>query len=46
LACNPGETLASVTCLQGKASIAKEADVDKVTRQNSQGPALALCVKP
>jgi Collagen triple helix repeat (20 copies) len=46
LACNAGETLASVTCLQGTASVAKEGDVEKVTCQNSQGPALALCVKP
>ncbi len=46
LTCNPGETLASVTCLQGTASVAKEGDVEKVTCQNSQGPALALCVKP
>jgi hypothetical protein len=42
---NPGETLASVTYLQGTASIAKKNDIEKVTGQNSQGPALALDVK-
>jgi hypothetical protein len=46
LACNAGETLGSVTCLQGTASITKDGDIEKVTCQNSQGPALALCVKP
>lgn len=45
LTCNAGETLASVTCLQGTASITMEGDSEKVTCQNSQGPALALCVK-
>ncbi len=46
LACNAGETLASLTCLQGTASIAKDGDIEKATCQNTQGPALALCVKP
>ena len=46
LACNAGETLASVTCLQGTTSITKEGDIEKATCQNSQGPALALCLKP
>jgi Collagen triple helix repeat (20 copies) len=41
-----GETLASVTCPAGTVSIAKEGDGEKITCQSSQGPALALCVKP
>ncbi len=46
LACNAGETLASVTCLQGTASITKNGDVESATCQNSPAPALVLCVKP
>jgi Collagen triple helix repeat (20 copies) len=44
LACDTGESLASVTCPQGAISIAKGGDTEAVTCANSPGPALALCV--
>jgi hypothetical protein len=46
LTCGAGETLASVTCPGGTVSITKNGDNEKVTCESSQGPALALCVKP
>jgi len=45
LACNAGETLASVTCPQGAASITKNGDTETASCSNSPGPALALCVR-
>ena len=46
LACDAGESLASVTCPQGVVSITKNADTETATCSNSRGPALALCVRP
>jgi hypothetical protein len=46
LACNPGESLASVTCPQGLVSITKEGDTESASCSRSRGPALALCVHP
>ena len=46
LACNPGETVASVTCPQGAVSITKNGDTETAFCSNSPGPALALCVRP
>ena len=46
LACNAGETIASVTCPQGAASITKDGDTESASCSNSSGPALALCVRP
>jgi hypothetical protein len=45
LACNAGETLASVTCPQGAISITKTGDTETASCSNSPGPALALCVR-
>jgi Collagen triple helix repeat (20 copies) len=46
LACDAGETLASVTCPQGAVSITKNGDTETASCSNSPGPALALCVRP
>jgi hypothetical protein len=46
LACDAGETLASVTCPQGAVSITKNGDAETASCSNSPGPALALCVRP
>jgi Collagen triple helix repeat (20 copies) len=46
LACNAGETLASITCPQGAVSITKNGDTETASCSNSPGPALALCVRP
>jgi hypothetical protein len=46
LACNAGETVASVTCPQGAVSITKNGDTETASCSNSRGPALALCVRP
>lgn len=46
LACNTGESLASVTCPQGVVSITKSGDTESASCSNSPGPALALCVRP
>jgi Collagen triple helix repeat (20 copies) len=46
LACNPGESLASVTCPQGVVSVTKNGDTESASCSNSPGPALALCVRP
>jgi hypothetical protein len=46
LACEPGETIASVTCPQGAISITKNGDRETALCVNSPGPALALCVHP
>jgi hypothetical protein len=46
LACNAGETVASVTCPQGAVSISKNGDTETASCSNSPGPALALCVRP
>jgi Collagen triple helix repeat (20 copies) len=46
LACNTGESLASVTCPQGVISITKSGDTESASCANSPGPALALCVRP
>jgi hypothetical protein len=46
LACNAGESLASVTCPQGVVSITKNGDTETASCSNSPGPALALCVRP
>jgi hypothetical protein len=46
LACNAGETVASVTCPQGSVSITKNGDTETASCSNSPGPALALCVRP
>lgn len=45
LACNAGETLASVTCPQGAVSITKNGDMETASCSNSPGPALAICVR-
>jgi hypothetical protein len=46
LACNAGETVASVTCPQGAVSITKNGDTETASCSNSPGPAVALCVRP
>jgi Collagen triple helix repeat (20 copies) len=46
LACDAGESLASVTCPQGVISISKNGDMETVSCSNSPGPAIALCVRP
>jgi Collagen triple helix repeat (20 copies) len=46
LACNTGESLASVTCPQGVISITKSGDTESASCANSPGPALALCLRP
>jgi Collagen triple helix repeat (20 copies) len=46
LACDAGETLASVTCPQGVISITKNGDTESASCSNGSGPALALCVRP
>jgi hypothetical protein len=46
LACDAGESLASVTCPQGVVSITKNGDTETASCSNSPGPALALCVRP
>ena len=46
LACNAGETIASITCPQGAVSITKNGDTETASCSNSPGPALALCVHP
>jgi hypothetical protein len=45
LACNPGETLASVTCPQGTVSITKKGKAESASCANGAGPALALWVR-
>jgi hypothetical protein len=44
LACDAGETIASITCPQGAISITKNGDTETVSCSNSPGPALAICV--
>ena len=47
LACEAGETIASVTCPpQGAISITKNGDTETASCTNGYGPALALCVRP
>jgi hypothetical protein len=46
LACEAGESLASVTCPQGVVSITKNGDTETASCSNSPGPALALCLRP
>jgi Collagen triple helix repeat (20 copies) len=46
LACDAGESLASVTCPQGAISITKNGDTETASCSNSPGPAMALCVRP
>jgi hypothetical protein len=46
LACDAGDSLASVTCPQGVISITKNGDTETASCQNSPGPAMALCVRP
>ena len=47
LACEAGETIASVTCPpQGAISITKNGDTETALCTNGYGPALALCVRP
>jgi len=47
LACEAGESIASVTCPpQGAISITKNGDTETASCTNSPGPALALCVRP
>jgi hypothetical protein len=45
LACDAGESLASVTCPQGAVSITKDGDTETASCSNSPGPAIALCVR-
>jgi len=45
LACDAGETLASITCPQGTVSITKDGDKEAASCANSPGPALVLCVR-
>jgi hypothetical protein len=45
LACDAGESLASVTCPQGVLSISKSGDTETASCSNSPGPAIALCVR-
>jgi hypothetical protein len=44
LACDTGETLASVTCPQGAISITRNGNTESASCANSPGPVLALCV--
>ena len=46
LACDKGETIASVTCPQGAISITKNGETEIASCTNSPGPALAVCVRP
>ena len=46
LACNPGESLASVTCPQGMVSITKNGDTESASCSRTHGPVLALCTGP
>jgi Collagen triple helix repeat (20 copies) len=46
MACNAGESLASVTCPQGQVSITKNGDRETASCSQMHGPALALCVRP
>src|SRR6516164_9870824 len=47
LACEAGETIASITCPpQGAISITKNGDTETASCTNGYGPALALCVRP
>jgi hypothetical protein len=46
LACNAGESLASVTCPQGQVSITKNTETETASCSQTHGPALALCVRP
>jgi collagen triple helix repeat protein len=46
LACNSGESLASVTCPQGTVSITKTGDTESASCSRAKGPVLALCVRP
>jgi hypothetical protein len=46
LACEAGETIASITCPpQGAVSITKNGDTETASCSNSAGPALAICVR-
>jgi hypothetical protein len=45
LACDAGETIASITCPQGAISITKNGDRETASCSNSPGPALAICVR-
>jgi hypothetical protein len=45
LACDAGESLASVTCPQGAISITKNGDTETASCTNSPGPVIALCVR-
>jgi hypothetical protein len=46
LACNAGESLASVICPQGQVSFTKNGDKESASCSQTHGPALALCVRP
>jgi collagen triple helix repeat protein len=46
LACNAGESLASVICPQGQVSITKNGDTETASCSQTHGPALALCLRP
>jgi hypothetical protein len=45
LACEAGETIASITCPQGAISITKTGNTETASCSNSPGPALAICVR-
>ena len=45
LACEAGETIASITCPQGAISITKSGNTETASCSNSAGPALAICVR-
>jgi hypothetical protein len=45
LACEAGETIASITCPQGAISITKSGNTETGSCSNSPGPALAICVR-
>src|SRR5215471_5135550 len=45
LVCEPGETIASITCPQGAISITKSGNTETASCSNSPGPALAICVR-
>jgi Collagen triple helix repeat (20 copies) len=45
LACDTGETIASVTCPQGAVLITKNGDAETASCANSPGPALAICMR-
>jgi len=45
LACEPGETIASITCPQGAISITKSGNTETASCSNSPGPAVAICVR-